>query len=116
MMGFMFPGMMFFMVLGLAVFSAGLVFIRRFLKGPPSSEKKSGETARNSIQREIFKLARTEGGSITVSDVVLVTGLSIAEAEKALNDIADGFRVRMDVTDSGIVRYVFTELEKNQGD
>ena len=60
---FMFPGMMFFMVLGLAVFSAGVVFIKRFLKGPPSSVKKSGETARNSIQREIFKLARSEGGS-----------------------------------------------------
>ena len=109
--GFMFPGIMFLMVLGLGVFYVGVVFIRRFLKDPPASEKKSGETARNSIHREIFKLARSEGGSITVSDVVLATGLSIAEAERMLNDITDGFRVRMDVTDSGIVRYVFTELE-----
>jgi len=99
-------------VIGLAVVSAGALFIRRFITNPSAPKKNKGDTAKSFIQREIFKLASTEGGSISVSDVVLATGLTIAEAEKSLNDITDGFRIRMDVTDSGIVRYVFTELEK----
>ena len=37
------------------------------------------------------------------------------QAEETLNEMVDGFRIKMEVTDSGIVQYEFTELIKNVG-
>lgn len=60
-----------------------------------------------------MQLARENEGVLTVTDVVLATSLSIKEAEVTLNDMVDGFRIKMDVADSGIVRYEFFELLKS---
>ncbi|MEE8590979.1 MAG: hypothetical protein V3V57_16485 [Spirochaetia bacterium] len=61
-----------------------------------------------------MQLARENEGVLTVTDVVLSTSLSIKEAEATLNDMVDGFRIKMDVADSGIVRYEFIELQMSR--
>jgi hypothetical protein len=40
----------------------------------------------------------------------LATDLSIKQAEAALNEMVDGFRIKMDVKDSGIILYEFSEI------
>ena len=55
-------------------------------------------------------LAKDNKGELTVTDVVLATDLSIKQAEAALNEMVDGFRIKMDVKDSGIILYEFSEI------
>ena len=64
----------------------------------------------SSVQRQIFELAKQNKGRLTVTDVVLGTGLSLRQAEEALNSMVDGYRVRMNVHDSGMIIYGFAEL------
>ena len=61
-----------------------------------------------------MQLAQSSGGVLTAPEVVLATGFSMKQAEETLNEMVDGFRIKMEVTDSGIVQYEFTELIKNE--
>ena len=61
-------------------------------------------------EHQIFRLADKLKGRLTVSDVVVHTGLGIHEAEEAMNQIVDGYRVKMEVDDRGIVLYEFPEI------
>ena len=61
-------------------------------------------------EHQIFRLANRLRGRLTVSDVVVHTGLGIREAEEAMNQIVDGYRVKMEVDDRGIVLYEFPEI------
>ena len=63
-----------------------------------------------SVQRQIFEIANQNKGRLTVTDVVLGTALSLRQAEEALNSMADGYRIWMNVRDSGMVIYEFAEL------
>lgn len=63
-----------------------------------------------SLEVRIFRLAWKLRGRITVSDVVLETGLGPAEAEEAMNRMVDGMRVRMEVQEKGMVVYEFPEI------
>jgi hypothetical protein len=62
------------------------------------------------IEPTVYRLAKRLAGRITVSDVVIETGLSANDAEQLLQSMTDSVRVRMDVDDRGIVTYEFTEL------
>jgi hypothetical protein len=79
---------------------------------PPASGRASREAASPDVSNDarIFQLAQAKGGRLTVSDLVIATGLSVAEAEKRLQDLSDGNRVRMEVDDRGRIRFEFTEL------
>ena len=70
----------------------------------------TGPSSTHSIESEIFKLAYKMKGKITVSEVVLETGLTIKEAEERMKELTDGIHVRMEVTDNGIVIYEFPEI------
>lgn len=63
-----------------------------------------------SQERELFQLAGNRNGVLTVSEVVQGLGLSIKDAERALSRVADGSRVRAELTPDGRVEYVFQEL------
>ena len=55
-------------------------------------------------------LALNNSGVLTATDVVIATGLSIKQAEETLNSMVDGYRIKMEVRDSGIIVYEFPEL------
>ncbi len=61
-------------------------------------------------QGQIFKLAYRLKGRITISDLVVETGLEIAQAEQLIESMVDGTRVRMEVDDHGMVTYEFPEI------
>ena len=62
------------------------------------------------LQAKVFQLAYRLKGRITVSDIVVETGLSVQEAEKLVEGMVDNSRVRMEVNDNGLVTYEFPEI------
>ena len=62
------------------------------------------------LEARIFRLAFKRKGRVTISDIVLETGLGLKEAEEAANALVDGMRVRMEVDERGLVVYEFPEI------
>lgn len=79
-------------------------------KNASEDESKSSKAGVQSIESNIMALALKNNGVLTVTDVIIETGLSIKQAEETLNTMVDGYRVKMEVKDSGIIVYEFTEL------
>lgn len=65
----------------------------------------------NSLESQIFKLAYRRKGRLTVSDIVIETGLGIDDAERLIQGMVDNVRVRMEVNDRGLVVYEFPEIQ-----
>jgi hypothetical protein len=67
--------------------------------------------ARGSSQEaRIFQLANKLKGRVTISDVVIETGMGVQEAEELMQRLVDNTRVRMEVDDRGLVTYEFPEI------
>ena len=62
------------------------------------------------LQKKVLGLATEKGGTLTVTEVAASMNLSLPAAEKILEEMDDGFRVRSDVTDQGIIVYEFPEV------
>ncbi len=82
----------------------GSRFGPRFNFGNPRIGKLQGVEAR------IFRLAYKLKGRITISDIVLETGLDVKSAEETINKMVDGLRVRMEIDENGLVMYEFPEI------
>jgi hypothetical protein len=63
-----------------------------------------------SLEAQIFKLAYKMKGRLTLSDIVVETGLDLEQAEKVIESMVDGMRVRMEVDERGVVVYEFPEI------
>ncbi len=61
-------------------------------------------------EARIFKLAYRLKGRLTVSDIVVETGLGVHDAEALIEGMIDNNHVRMEVDDRGIVTYEFPEI------
>ena len=66
------------------------------------------------VERGVIAFARVRSGTLTVTDVAAEFDLSLDDAEKVLMGMEDGFRVRSEVTEEGILYYEFPEV-KQQG-
>ena len=62
------------------------------------------------MERRVLQLASRRGGTLTVTEVAAGLDLSLPAAERILAVMDDGFRVRSDVTDEGILLYEFPEV------
>lgn len=62
------------------------------------------------LQRKILKLAKVSGGTLTVTEVAASINLGLPAAEKILMSMDDGFRVRSEISDEGVIFYEFPEL------
>jgi len=72
------------------------------------------ETLLRSLERRTLRLARSRGGRLTATEVASELGLSIGAAEGVLFSLDDGFRVRSEVTDEGLLLFEFPELRVPQ--
>ncbi|TVR85517.1 MAG: hypothetical protein EA428_15735 [Spirochaetaceae bacterium] len=61
-------------------------------------------------QARVFQTARKLGGSLTVSDVVIELGIGIEQAEQLLSSMVDSSRVRVEVSEQGLLVYDFPEV------
>lgn len=62
------------------------------------------------MERRVLQLATRRGGTLTVTEVAAELDLSMQGAERILTGMDDGFRVRSDVTDEGILLFEFPEV------
>ena len=62
------------------------------------------------LQRSVLLLATEKGGTLTVTEAAAALDLSLRGAEKVLESMDDGFRVRSEVTNQGIIVYEFPEV------
>jgi len=62
------------------------------------------------VQRKILKLADAKGGRLTVTEVAADLNLSLPDAEKILISLDDGFRVRSEISNDGVLFYEFPEI------
>jgi hypothetical protein len=128
-MFFLFPfGILIPALLIFLLFRFGSRFLSDFFHGPDDRERRGrwidgGSYSRpqgrfggwsgsrqQSLEARIFRVAYKRKGRLTISDVVLETGLSIKEAEGTVNAMVDGIRVRMEVDERGLVVYEFPEI------
>ena len=65
-------------------------------------------------QQQVLQLATKKAGTLTVTEVAASLNMSLSVAEGVLEGMDDGFRVRSDVTDEGIIVYEFPELRHHR--
>ena len=63
------------------------------------------------MERRVLRLATRRGGSLTVTEVAAELDLSLSAAERVLIGMDDGFRVRSEITDEGILLFEFPEVQ-----
>jgi len=68
----------------------------------------------NALERRVLQLATHHGGTLMVTEVAAELDLSLPAAERVLTGMDDGFRVRSDVTDEGILLFEFPEVRHRQ--
>lgn len=68
------------------------------------------QRAPHTDEAAIFKLAYRLKGRLTVSDIVVETGLGVHESERLIESLVDNTRVRMEIDERGIVTYEFPEI------
>jgi hypothetical protein len=62
------------------------------------------------LQRKILRLASAKGGTLTVTEVAADINIGLPAAEKILTSMDDGFRVRSEISDQGVIYYEFPEI------
>ena len=62
------------------------------------------------LSRKVLMLATERDGALTVTEVAAELDLSLEAAEKLMIGMDDGFRVRSDITEDGVIYYEFPEL------
>ncbi len=117
MMDSMFRGFGMFYGVLLILFVPAVIFLGAILLKGLKVFGRKGELIESkpdmqSLHSKIMRLALEKGGTLTVTDVVMSTGLSIKKAEEELNNMVDGLRMKMEVRDSGIIVYEFPEIMK----
>ena len=110
---FEFSSVFLWLIGAVVVFVFSGLFVRWLRRRPPQHHEVSTDGRHREGQRseaDIYRLARKLGGHLTVSDVVIHLGYSPRETEDLLENMTDGFRVRMEVSDSGLIDYQFSEI------
>ena len=106
--GMGFPFLPWMLIVPLFFIAAGATVLIRVFGRPRLSGAKN--VASGEIDAQIYRAAKGQGGRLTVSDVVIETGLSAEEVKGALERLADGIHVRMNVSDNGSIEFEFPEL------
>ncbi len=67
-------------------------------------------TVLQDLARKVLIMATARDGVLTVTEVAAELELSLGAAEKLMEQMDDGFRVRSDVSDEGVIYYEFPEV------
>jgi hypothetical protein len=78
--------------------------------------QKRREAVLRGLQRKVLHLAWDRGGRLTATDVASELDLSLNGGERVLLSLDDGFRVRSDVTEDGLLVFDFPEIRLRPGD
>jgi hypothetical protein len=89
--------------------SIGLVGASSFAWGWRALHRRR-EGLLRSLQTRVLHVAAARSGRITATDVASDLGVTLLAAERVLFSLDDGFRVRSDVTDEGLLIFDFPEI------
>jgi hypothetical protein len=115
---FFFSGGIFIWIIPLFLVVFGVRALRRYIESGREQEdyendfhpvRKPGAPVDDRESR-IFKLADRMKGRVTLSDIVLETGMGLKEAETFVENMIDGIHVTMEVTEKGSIVYEFPEI------
>lgn len=79
---------------------------RRDADEPGNSQPNGSDTS----EARLYRLAAANGGTLTVSDVVVDLGIPVSEAQLLLESMVDDRYVRMSVSEHGAPLFEFPEL------
>jgi hypothetical protein len=96
-------------VLGVMSLVLGLAGASSFAWGWKARQRRR-EAILREMQGQVLSLARARGGTLTVTDVASELDLSLEGAERVLLSLDDGFRIRSDVTEEGLLVFDFPEI------
>ena len=120
--------MMMFGFLPIALFLISIGFVGVFRRRVESKSSSLGghtiaKRKRSNLDGSIFRLAKRSGGHISLSEIVVETGLELEVVEKYMDSMIDNTHVSMEVDNEGRLNYVFPELiiedkrnEREEGD
>lgn len=74
--------------------------------------KRRDELRRETLQSEMLRLAREHGGRLTIVEVVSALAVTPEEAKESLDALAVRGMADYEVTDSGIVVYMFHDIAR----
>jgi hypothetical protein len=90
----------------------GIKLLRDYFGRDQRVEANKAEMRRRTLSAEVLKLAGTQGGKLTILEVVTALAVTPDEAKSVLDDLArDGF-ADFQVTDSGVVVYDFQDIRR----
>ena len=96
----------------------GIALIRRGGGVPGKLGARREELRRETLQSEMLRLAKEHGGRVTIVEAVAALGITPDEAKEALDGLAMRDLAEHQITDSGVIVYVFRDVqrlgEKNQ--
>lgn len=96
-----------------ALVAAGVATL--LLRSAWQEEEKAAQVTRGDRQLAVLRLAESEDGQLTVTEVAAKLGWSIDDAAATLRSLDDGVRVTTTLTDEGIMLYDFPELIHDPG-
>jgi hypothetical protein len=88
----------------------GLLAVLAAVRGRTLGQLAATKHARQQRQR-VLELARARLGRLNVSYVATELRIELADADRLLGSMVDGYRVEMEVDDAGRITYVFAELQ-----
>lgn len=86
----------------------GLGGVGMFLWGSQALRERR-QALRGALERRVLQLATQRGGTLTVTDVAASLDLSLGAAERILIGMDDGFRVRSEISEEGLLIFEFPE-------
>ena len=76
------------------------------------AQLQSGRGVPEALMQALLRTALNHGGCLTVTQGVMETGATFAEVEQTLQAmVAAGYVYTRDNVDTGVIEYVFTEME-----
>lgn len=94
-------------IVGFIPLVAGISIIYSLIRASKNNKKQS-------IENELFKLAKAYEGNVTASELAMETSLNLSEAEKLLETFVSRGVVVRKISDSGIFVYQFPMISDKE--
>ncbi len=123
------------LIIGLVIFSTGVMknARRRNSMGQPTGGRIADGTVADDnkymplqasnasdystgMVSKVFRLAAKRRGRLTLSDIVIESGLGLKEAERFMDSLVDGPHVQLEVDAQGLINYEFPEIQARLDD
>jgi len=90
----------------------GFKLLRDHFGGGKRNDQNKADVRQRTLEAEVLRLAGTQGGKLTIVEVVTAIAIRPEEAKTVLDSLAVRGLAEYEVTDSGIVVYDFHDIRR----